>query len=250
MNLSALHWRIGSQSHGERQLKINICGVDRFAIIPLSLNSTILVKYATTGPKWGPFKQVQRIGHFGKYHNTLCLSPQILHKHCFQFLLGLTMVPRENKNNSYAKFGRTNKEYYSIFRSGLLERLTLYAHVVVKTANVVISRCCFLQRTTRSYSKKRAASAARLFFTIRLIKFLNCDAFTPFAIVTAKMNKNKRFACSSRAFFYFCTFFSRSLQFCIVKWPFLTYYRERGHTLEACIFFPSFDTAPLEPVPV
>ena len=31
----------------------------------------------------------------------------------------LTMVPRENKNNPYAKFGGTNKEYYGIFRSGL-----------------------------------------------------------------------------------------------------------------------------------
>ena len=30
------------------------------------------------------------------------------------------MVPRENKNNAYAKFGRINKEYYGIFRSGLL----------------------------------------------------------------------------------------------------------------------------------
>ena len=28
------------------------------------------------------------IGHFGKYHNTLCLSLQIWHKHCFCFLLG------------------------------------------------------------------------------------------------------------------------------------------------------------------
>ena len=62
------------------------------------------------------------IGHFGKYHNTLCLSPQILHKHCVTFLLGLTMVPRENKNNAYAKFGGTNKEYYGIFRSGLFNR--------------------------------------------------------------------------------------------------------------------------------
>ena len=52
------------------------------------------------------------IGHFGKYHNTLCLSPQNLHKHCFQFLLGLAMVPRENKNNAYAKFWGTNKEYF------------------------------------------------------------------------------------------------------------------------------------------
>ena len=63
------------------------------------------------------------IGHFEKYHNTLCLSPQILHKHCFQFLLGMTKAPRENKNNAYAKFGGTNKEYYGIFRSGLLALL-------------------------------------------------------------------------------------------------------------------------------
>ena len=30
------------------------------------------------------------------------------------------MVPRENKNKAYAKFGGTNKKYYSISRSGLL----------------------------------------------------------------------------------------------------------------------------------
>ena len=42
-------------------------------------------------------------------------------KHCLKFLLGLTMVPRENKNNAYAKFEGTKKEYYGIFRSGLLE---------------------------------------------------------------------------------------------------------------------------------
>ena len=29
------------------------------------------------------------------------------------------MVPRENKDNTYAKFGETNKEYYGIFRKGL-----------------------------------------------------------------------------------------------------------------------------------
>ena len=31
------------------------------------------------------------------------------------------MVPRENQNNAYAKFGGTNKEYYGIFESGLFE---------------------------------------------------------------------------------------------------------------------------------
>ena len=30
------------------------------------------------------------------------------------------MVPRENKNNAYAKSGGTNKEYYGILRNGLL----------------------------------------------------------------------------------------------------------------------------------
>ena len=65
------------------------------------------------------FGRYRDIGHFGKYHNHLCLFPQILHKHCFQFLLKLTMAQRENKNNSHAKFGGTNKEYYGIFRSGL-----------------------------------------------------------------------------------------------------------------------------------
>ena len=60
------------------------------------------------------------IGHFGKYHNTLCLSPQSLHKHCFCFLLGPLYVPRGTGNNAYVKFGGTNKEYYGIFRSGLL----------------------------------------------------------------------------------------------------------------------------------
>ena len=28
------------------------------------------------------------IGHFQKYQKTICLSPQILHKHCFGFFLG------------------------------------------------------------------------------------------------------------------------------------------------------------------
>ena len=32
------------------------------------------------------------------------------------------MVPRENKNNAYAKFGGTNKEYYGIFRTVLWVR--------------------------------------------------------------------------------------------------------------------------------
>ena len=69
------------------------------------------------------------IGHFQKYHNTLCLSSKILHKHCFHFLLGLTLVPRENENNAYANFCRTNKEYYGIFESGLLRLVQTFGCV-------------------------------------------------------------------------------------------------------------------------
>ena len=38
------------------------------------------------------------------YDNALCLSPQILHKRCLLFLLGVEMAPRETENNAYAKF--------------------------------------------------------------------------------------------------------------------------------------------------
>ena len=30
--------------------------------------------------------------------------PPVLHNHCFQFLLGITVVPREIVDNGYAKF--------------------------------------------------------------------------------------------------------------------------------------------------
>ena len=47
------------------------------------------------------------------------------------------MVPRENKNSAYAKFGRINKEYYGIFRSGLLYEtkyfLLFYIQYIYKT---------------------------------------------------------------------------------------------------------------------
>ena len=55
-----------------------------------------------------------RTGFFQKYHNTFCCPPEILHKHCFQFLLGLTITPREFENYAYAKFWRDSKEYYGI----------------------------------------------------------------------------------------------------------------------------------------
>ena len=39
-----------------------------------------------------------------RYHNTLCWSSKILHKHQFQFLLGPFEHQRETEDNAYAKF--------------------------------------------------------------------------------------------------------------------------------------------------
>ena len=36
---------------------------------------------------------------FTMTHNAPCLPPKILQNHCFQFLLGITVVPREIKDN-------------------------------------------------------------------------------------------------------------------------------------------------------
>ena len=54
------------------------------------------------------------------------------------------MVPTENKNNAYAKFGGTNKEYYSIFRNGQI--FTLPYTIVKIGYNIII-----LQRVKNVY---------------------------------------------------------------------------------------------------
>ena len=54
-------------------------------------------------------------------HNIPCLPPKILHNHCFQFFLGITVIPREIKDNGYAKFGGGGggKEvHYTLYENG------------------------------------------------------------------------------------------------------------------------------------
>ena len=41
--------------------------------------------------------------------------PQILHKHCLQFLLWVKMAPRETENNACAKFGSDEQWYVMVF---------------------------------------------------------------------------------------------------------------------------------------
>ena len=57
-------------------------------------------------------------------HNAACLPTRILHNHCFQFLLGTTVVPREIQDNSYAKCffggvgGGVNKMHNGLCENG------------------------------------------------------------------------------------------------------------------------------------
>ena len=50
--------------------------------------------------------------------------PIILHNHCFQLLLGITVVPREIEDNGYAKFWVVNKLHYGLCENGELQKTT------------------------------------------------------------------------------------------------------------------------------
>ena len=56
--------------------------------------------------------------------NTPCLSPKALHSHWFQLLLGITVVPKEIKDNTYAKFRGENKEHYDLRENGEFEQFS------------------------------------------------------------------------------------------------------------------------------
>ena len=97
---------------------------DYFAIIPSSLNFTMLVEHATTGPQGAPLKQMERI-----------------------------------------------------------KELLFYAYVVVNTANVVISRCCFVEDRAELFLNACRTCSTLIFLPI---KFLICDVVIPFAVVDTK----------------------------------------------------------------
>ena len=46
--------------------------------------------------------------------NAPCIPPKILHTHCFQFLLGITVIPRQIQGNDYAKFWGVNQVSYGV----------------------------------------------------------------------------------------------------------------------------------------
>ena len=42
----------------------------------------------------------------------LVCPPKIFHNHCFQFLQGIRVVPRDIEDNGYAKFWGVNKVHH------------------------------------------------------------------------------------------------------------------------------------------
>ena len=53
----------------------------------------------------------KKIIHHFRIANAPCLSPlfpKFQHNHCFQFLLGITVVPREIEDDAYAKVLEVN----------------------------------------------------------------------------------------------------------------------------------------------
>ena len=61
------------------------------------------------------------------------------------------MVPRENKNNAYSKFGWTNKEYYDILCFGQLIDKINYLHVPYDTVKGI----CYTNRVDAQCKKAK-----------------------------------------------------------------------------------------------
>ena len=71
------------------------------------------------------------------------------------------------------------------------------------------------------------------------------EATTPATNFANLSNKNKSFTSFS---LFLCISFP-FLENLKMKWPFFAFYRERNTEAQIAIFFPSFDTAPINSVP-
>ena len=63
-----------------------------------------------------PLSYLLFIHYFCIDHNAPCLPPRILHTHCFQFLVGITVVPREIQDNCYTNFWGVNTVHYGLWK--------------------------------------------------------------------------------------------------------------------------------------
>ena len=96
-SLSSRQWSPGLPFFCQHTHGINTLLKKALMLRKLEWKEVILLKNS-------PLKRIDHSRNTITYHNTLCLSPQNLHKYCLQFLLGVKMSPRETENNAYAKF--------------------------------------------------------------------------------------------------------------------------------------------------
>ena len=75
--------------------------------------------------KFPPFT----IHHFHIDHNAPCLPRGVLHNHCFQYLLGITVVPGQIEDEGYAELLGINNVHLGLYENGNFERPV--AHVEV-----------------------------------------------------------------------------------------------------------------------
>ena len=94
------------------------------------------------------------IHHFQVDHNAPYLPhpppppPQILHHRCFQFLPGITAVPREIEDNGYAQFCGVDKVHYCLCENGEFHKL-LVIFPGVFSIECVACEFCILQVSYR-----------------------------------------------------------------------------------------------------
>ena len=69
-------------------------------------------------------------------HNTPCLSPKVLHEHCFQFLLRLLV--RELEKNTYANFVLGGGGGETAFWSKIINIILLPLYETKKTKHCVL----------------------------------------------------------------------------------------------------------------
>ena len=86
----------------------------RFSLSTLRKTKCLRRRQSLSHKKVAGLKIKFTFRYFHIDHNAPRSPPKILHNCCFQFLLGITVVPREIKDNGYAKFSGVNKVHYGL----------------------------------------------------------------------------------------------------------------------------------------
>ena len=89
-----------------------------------------------------------------------CLPPpppppkKKLRNHCFQFLLGITVIPREIKDNGYVKFGGVNKVHYGLCDNVELNEWMVMCFVKLSTDQLLVFNWSWARFQNFPLSKK------------------------------------------------------------------------------------------------